>query len=138
MCAPGDIHVSYHARDSYTKCPTLFLNDGVPGGLGLSDRVYEMDFELFRRALEAVKSCPCESGCPACIGAAAEGGKKTLISILERLTGGASMKLTRAEARRFLSHLHFEQPVSAKTPAGQVTRACGAGGAASSTIRWTW
>jgi DEAD/DEAH box helicase domain-containing protein len=90
MCAPGDIHVSYHARDSYTKCPTLFLNDSVPGGLGLSDRVYEMDFELFRRALEAVKSCPCESGCPACIGAAAEGGKKTLISILERLIGGAS------------------------------------------------
>lgn len=90
MCAPGDIHVSYHARDSFTKRPTLFLNDGVPGGLGLSDRVYEIDFELFRRALEAVKGCPCENGCPACIGAAAEGAKRTLVSILERLTGGAS------------------------------------------------
>ena len=90
MCAPGDIHVSYHTRDSFTKMPTLFLNDGVPGGLGLSDRVYEMDFELFRRALEAVQSCPCENGCPACIGAAAEGAKATLISILERLNGGTA------------------------------------------------
>lgn len=90
MCAPGDIHVSYHTRDSFTKLPTLFLNDGVPGGLGLSDRVYEMDIELFNRALEAVRSCPCENGCPACIGAAAEGAKKTLISILERLNGGTA------------------------------------------------
>ena len=30
------------------------------------------------------------------------------------------MKLTRAEVRRFLSHLHFEQPLSAKTPSGMV------------------
>lgn len=90
MCAPGDIHVSYHARDSFTKSPTLFLNDGVPGGLGLSDRVYEMDLELFRRALETVQSCPCECGCPACIGAAAEGAKKTLTVLLERLIGGAA------------------------------------------------
>jgi DEAD/DEAH box helicase domain-containing protein len=21
MCAPGDIHVSYHTRDSFTRCP---------------------------------------------------------------------------------------------------------------------
>jgi len=90
MCAPGDIHVSYHARDSFTKRPTLFLNDGVPGGLGLSDRVYEMDYELFKRALEAVQSCPCENGCPACIGAAAEGAKQTLTAILQRLNGGAA------------------------------------------------
>jgi len=30
------------------------------------------------------------------------------------------VRLTRAEARRFLSHLHFEQPVAARTPAGRV------------------
>ncbi len=31
------------------------------------------------------------------------------------------MNLTRAEARRYLSHLHFEQPLAARTPAGKVT-----------------
>ena len=30
------------------------------------------------------------------------------------------MRLTRAEARRFLTHLHFEQPVAASTPEGKV------------------
>jgi uncharacterized protein YcaQ len=30
------------------------------------------------------------------------------------------MKLTRAETRRYLSHLHFEQPVAASTPEGKV------------------
>jgi uncharacterized protein YcaQ len=30
------------------------------------------------------------------------------------------MKLTRAEARRYLSHLHFERPMTATTPAGKV------------------
>jgi len=74
MCAPGDIHVSYHTRDSFTKRPTLFLNDSTPGGLGLSDRVYE----------------PCEDGCPACIGAAAQGAKSALRSILVRLCGGVA------------------------------------------------
>ncbi len=90
MCAPGDIHVSYHTRDSFTKRPTLFLNDSTPGGLGLSDRVYEMDAELFRRALEALDACPCEDGCPACIGAAAQGAKSALRSILVRLCGGVA------------------------------------------------
>jgi DEAD/DEAH box helicase domain-containing protein len=89
MCAPGDIHVSYHTRDSFTKMPTLFLNDSTPGGLGLSDRVYEMDFELFRRAADALETCACANGCPACIGAAAQGSKQTLISILGRLCKGA-------------------------------------------------
>ena len=30
------------------------------------------------------------------------------------------MKLTRAQARRYLSHLHFEQPARADTPEGRV------------------
>ena len=89
MCAPTDIHVSYHTRDAFTKRPTLFLNDATPGGLGLSDRVYEMDMELFQRALEALDACSCESGCPACIGAAAEGAKETLRLILNRFVEGA-------------------------------------------------
>ena len=87
MCAPTDIQVSYHVRDPFTQLPTLYLNDGTPGGLGLSDRVYEMDLLLFREALAAVEACPCREGCPGCVGAAvSETGKRTLIALLRELT----------------------------------------------------
>ncbi len=71
MCSPQDIHVHYHVRDPFTQGPTLYLNDATPGGLGLSDRVFEMDMELFIQAGELLDKCPCEHGCPGCIGAGA-------------------------------------------------------------------
>ncbi|MDO4546516.1 MAG: DEAD/DEAH box helicase [Clostridia bacterium] len=86
MCAPGDIHVSYHSRDPFTRKPTIYLNDAVPGGLGLSDKVYEMDLTLFREALDSIKRCKCRDGCPGCVGAAVTGeGKRALIDILTKL-----------------------------------------------------
>ena len=91
MCAPGDIQVSYRVRDPFTQLPTLYLNDGTPGGLGLSDRVYEMDMLLFEEALAALESCPCQEGCPGCVGAAvSRQGKLTLIQVLRELTGKAA------------------------------------------------
>ncbi|MBQ8973456.1 MAG: DEAD/DEAH box helicase, partial [Clostridia bacterium] len=43
MCAPQDINVVYHVKDPFTHKPTVYLYDSVPGGIGLSDRVFEMD-----------------------------------------------------------------------------------------------
>ncbi len=86
MCAPGDIYVSYHVRDPFTQMPTLYLCDGTPGGLGLSDRVYEMDMILFTEALNQLKACRCPSGCPGCVGAAASReAKRNLLILLEEL-----------------------------------------------------
>ena len=50
--------------------PTLFLFDALPGGVGLARRIYERTEELMARAAFLISSCPCTSGCPACIGAA--------------------------------------------------------------------
>ena len=86
MCAPQDISVVYHVKDTYTGKPTIYLYDSVPGGIGLSDRVYEMDQELLLRARELLLSCKCVDGCPGCVGAAAgHGAKFTLIQILNRI-----------------------------------------------------
>ena len=86
MCAPQDISVVYHVKDTFTNAPTIYLYDSVPGGIGLSDRVYEMQDELFRRALEMLTACPCRDGCPSCVGATAgPGAKGTLIAILKGL-----------------------------------------------------
>ncbi len=88
MCAPQDVSVVYHVRDTFTGRPTIYLYDSVPGGIGLSDRVYEMDDELFRHARERLLACPCQDGCPSCVGATAgPGAKGTLLSILDELLG---------------------------------------------------
>ena len=86
MCAATDISVVYHVRDPFSEEPTVYLYDHIPGGVGLSDRVYEMDMQIFKEALSMLEACPCMNGCPSCVGANAQGGKNTLISILRELT----------------------------------------------------
>lgn len=86
MCAPQDVNVVYHVKDPFTGKPTIYLYDSVPGGIGLSDRVYEMDGELLMRAKEMLMECPCKDGCPSCVGVTAgEGAKATLLEILDAL-----------------------------------------------------
>ena len=83
MCSPKDIAVAYHVKDPFTHRPTLYLYDCIQGGIGLSDRVYEMEKMLFAQALERLDECPCENGCPGCVGAAVAGrGKEILKRIL--------------------------------------------------------
>ena len=88
MCAPQDISVVYHVRDPFTGKPTIYLYDSVPGGIGLSDKVYEMDHLLLTHAREVLLSCKCPDGCPSCVGAVAGSGAKfTLVRILNELLG---------------------------------------------------
>ena len=87
MCASTDISVVYHVKDPFSDQPTVYLYDHIPGGVGLSDRVYEMNMELFLEARRMLAACPCENGCPSCVGAESVGGKKTLIAILDELIG---------------------------------------------------
>lgn len=89
MCAPRDVAVTYHVRDPFTRVPTVYLYDNCPGGVGLSEKIYDMLALLLDNAREAIELCPCENGCPSCVGPASEvglRGKQTAISILKRLT----------------------------------------------------
>lgn len=89
MCSPRDIGVVYHVRDPFTNRPTLFLYDNCAGGVGLSDRVYEMDDELFKEARRMLMDCPCADGCPSCVGPPSDvgaGGKRIAIELLGELT----------------------------------------------------
>lgn len=89
MCSPRDIGVVYHVRDPFTNRPTLFLYDNCAGGVGLSDRVYEMADELFKEARRMLMDCPCADGCPSCVGPPSDvgaGGKRIAIELLGELT----------------------------------------------------
>ncbi len=48
--------------------PTIFLYDRVPGGIGLSPRLFEAREELLRRARALCEGCQCDDGCPTCVG----------------------------------------------------------------------
>lgn len=88
MCAPRDIKVIYQVKAPETDLPTLFLYDQYPGGVGLSEKAYEMQELLLEHALGIVTACPCERGCPSCVGPETEvgiNGKALALEILKEL-----------------------------------------------------
>ena len=48
--------------------PDIFIYDNYPGGIGFSRPLYDMHLVLLDRTRELVDGCPCESGCPSCVG----------------------------------------------------------------------
>jgi DEAD/DEAH box helicase domain-containing protein len=48
--------------------PTVYLYDNFPGGVGLSEPLWQRQAELVQRAQELVGRCDCMAGCPACVG----------------------------------------------------------------------
>ncbi len=74
MCAAKDISVVYQVKAPITDMPTIFLYDSFPGGIGLSEKAYEMQDLLLEQALQVLEGCPCDSGCPSCTGPIGEVG----------------------------------------------------------------
>ena len=54
--------------------PCLYVYDQYPGGIGLSEGFLGNLPRIITGALEVVARCPCENGCPSCIGAPDEQG----------------------------------------------------------------
>ncbi|MCB1799710.1 MAG: DUF1998 domain-containing protein, partial [Gammaproteobacteria bacterium] len=48
--------------------PAVFLYDNHPGGIGLSEPLYERQAGVVQGALELVERCDCRYGCPSCVG----------------------------------------------------------------------
>ncbi|MBI2918389.1 MAG: DEAD/DEAH box helicase [Chloroflexi bacterium] len=45
----------------------IFIYDGHPGGIGISEKGFEIARDLWRATLETIEACPCEAGCPSCV-----------------------------------------------------------------------
>jgi DEAD/DEAH box helicase domain-containing protein len=67
MCDRGDIGGLSIAIHRQTKLPTVFVYDGYPGGVGISERGYDAFEELARDTVGVLTRCPCKKGCPACV-----------------------------------------------------------------------
>ena len=69
--------------------PTLLLYEHTPGGIGLAERIFEQREVLIARALRLVEGCPCDFGCPACVGPNAGLDIPALGQLAAELAGGA-------------------------------------------------
>ncbi len=68
--------------------PNLYLYDAYPGGIGFSAPLFRACDLLLAKTRELIAGCPCEKGCPSCVGPAGESrgrAKEAALAILNRL-----------------------------------------------------
>ncbi|MCA0757954.1 DEAD/DEAH box helicase [Paenibacillus sp. N4] len=90
MCDPFDIRVVPQVKAVHTQKPTIYFYDRYPGGIGLSERLFEVHDELLQQAKSHIRSCSCLSGCPACVGPIEEVGllgKQQALELLKEAEG---------------------------------------------------
>jgi DEAD/DEAH box helicase domain-containing protein len=67
--------------------PNIFIYDNFPGGIGLSPALFDLEKTLLKHALQTIAVCPCQEGCPSCVGPAGETGKQAKQVAREILRG---------------------------------------------------
>jgi DEAD/DEAH box helicase domain-containing protein len=60
----GGLSTNVHFQ---TGRATIFIYDGHPGGVGITERGYREFERLVGDAERLIGECPCESGCPSCV-----------------------------------------------------------------------
>ncbi len=67
MCDRNDLGGLSTVFHPQSEGPTIFIHDTCYGGVGFSEKGYDEAARLFEATLDAISSCECEAGCPACI-----------------------------------------------------------------------
>ncbi len=78
MVDPRDLGLVAQVRSPHSEAPTIYLYEAVPGGVGMSERLWNRHDELVAGAAQLIAACGCESGCPSCTGPRASGGEADL------------------------------------------------------------
>jgi DEAD/DEAH box helicase domain-containing protein len=71
MCDRHDVGISLDSVDGDEK---IFLYDTYPGGIGFSEPLFRMHDELVAKTRDLIAACPCENGCPGCVGPVGDTG----------------------------------------------------------------
>jgi len=91
MCDRWDLGGVSIPNHPDTMKATVFIYDGLEGGIGLTEKAFELIREIAKMTFELVRDCKCDNGCPACIYSPKCGNenkpldKKAAIFILEEL-----------------------------------------------------
>ncbi|MFE8702186.1 DEAD/DEAH box helicase [Cytobacillus sp. FJAT-54145] len=88
MSDPQDIHVVPQVKAVHNEKPTIFFYDRYPGGIGLSEKIYDGIETVLQDAVGMIERCQCEQGCPSCIGTdvSTESGKSDVLKILRKFS----------------------------------------------------
>jgi DEAD/DEAH box helicase domain-containing protein len=76
--------------------PALYLYDAHAGGVGLSEQVFEDAESILADTARLISGCPCEAGCPACVGPLIEGESPAV----KQIAGALALALAGEEAQR--------------------------------------
>ena len=68
MVDPRDLGLVTQVRSPHAEEPTIYLYEAVPGGIGLSERLWQRHDELLSGAADLIAGCGCDGGCPSCTG----------------------------------------------------------------------
>ena len=86
MCDNRDLRSISQVRAPFTEKPTLYIYENIPGGVGLTEKLYLEYENLLESCREHINNCPCGGGCPACVGPPmeiGETGKAGAVKLLE-------------------------------------------------------
>jgi DEAD/DEAH box helicase domain-containing protein len=86
LCDPRDLGIAERVRDPHFGIPALYIYDKYPGGTGLAESLAPRALPLFAAIRDAIRRCPCKSGCPSCIGPG--GNKRAAAAFLDTLSRG--------------------------------------------------
>lgn len=67
MCDRWDIGGVSVSNYPFIGESRVFLYDGFEGGIGLTEKAFQLSGDIFQMTYELVRDCQCEEGCPACI-----------------------------------------------------------------------
>lgn len=82
-CLPAEASAKAGDADAH-----VFLYDNYPGGIGFSAPLFRMHDTLLARTQELITGCPCDVGCPSCVGPVGDIGpraKRVALDLLTRL-----------------------------------------------------
>lgn len=58
----------FQENDMPVRQVSLYIYDRYEGGLGYSEKIYDLVPQIIENAIRMVRGCTCENGCPACVG----------------------------------------------------------------------
>ena len=93
MVDPRDLGLVAQVRSPHQESPTIYLYEAMPGGVGLSERLWARHDELIVGAAGLIAACSCDSGCPACTGPRLDpqvNAKALALRLLTALGSGAA------------------------------------------------
>ncbi len=67
MCDRWDVGGVSSPMHPDTRCPSVFMYDAYPGGVGIAESAYEALDLLALTTQQLIEECGCDDGCPSCI-----------------------------------------------------------------------